>query len=77
MKSKITSKFQTTIPREVRERLRLHVADALEWKLDGEKIYVEAAVKPFLKYRGVVAVGEGDVKDDIQKSRATRARRYG
>ena len=76
MKSKITSKFQITIPGEVRERLRLHVADAIEWKLEGERIYVEAAEKPFLKHRGVIEVGEGDIKQDIEQSRAARGHKY-
>ena len=33
MRSIITSKFQTTIPKAVRENLKLSVKDALEWKI--------------------------------------------
>ena len=32
MKSKITSKYQTTIPRKIRDKLNLSVSDSVEWK---------------------------------------------
>ncbi len=40
MQSVITSKFQTTIPKDVRERLKLSIHDTLEWKIDRAKIVV-------------------------------------
>jgi len=33
MRSLITSKYQTTIPKAIRDRLGISVKDALEWKL--------------------------------------------
>lgn len=73
MRSKITSKFQTTIPREVREKLKLGISDIIEWRLDGSKIYVEPVEKPFLKYRGSIKPKGGDAKTDIQTARKKRA----
>ena len=46
MQSVITSKFQTTIPKNVRERLKLSIHDTLEWKVDGGKIVVLPAFDP-------------------------------
>ena len=40
MQSVITSKYQTTIPKAIREYLGLAVKDALEWKVEKGKITV-------------------------------------
>ncbi len=45
MQSVITSKFQTTIPKDVREQLKLSIHDTLEWKIDRGKIVVLAGSK--------------------------------
>ena len=76
MKSKITAKYQVTIPREIRRQLKLHVADAIEWKVENKRVYVEPVDKPFLQYRGTIKVGPGDIREDILKSRKTRSRRH-
>ena len=73
MLSKITSKFQTTIPREIRDRLKLSVADVIEWRFDGSRIYVEPVEKPFLKYAGVIEPRSGDTKQEILAARNKRA----
>jgi bifunctional DNA-binding transcriptional regulator/antitoxin component of YhaV-PrlF toxin-antitoxin module len=36
MQSVITSKFQTTIPKDVRARLKLSIHDTLEWKVEND-----------------------------------------
>lgn len=69
MKSKITSKFQITIPRKIRERLHLSVSDSIEWKIEENRIFVEPANKPFLKYKGSIKVEAGNIKEDILKAR--------
>ena len=75
MKSKITSKFQVTIPREIRTRLKLEVADSIEWKIEGSKVVVEPVGKPFLEYRGIVKVGPGNIRKDIEQARNKRVER--
>ena len=72
MKSKITSKFQTTIPREIRQNLRLRIADAIEWKQEGDRVYVEPVKKPFLKHKGIIKTGRGNIREDIGKARQMR-----
>ncbi len=68
MKSKITSKYQTTIPKEIRNRLNLSVSDSIEWKIEKDKILVEPVNKPFLKYKGSIKIESGNIKEDILRS---------
>jgi len=76
MKSKITSKFQVTIPREIRALLKLRVSDSIDWRIVDSKVLVEPVQKPFLKHRGIVKVGPGDGRGDVTEARARRAERY-
>ena len=68
--SKITAKYQITIPKEVRKRLKLQVADVIQWQ-SGEdgRIYVTAAQMPFLKYEGILDTGPGDPVEDVKQAR--------
>ncbi len=72
MKSKITSKYQTTIPREVRDRLNLSISDSIEWKIEKDKILVEPVNKPFLKYKGSIKIKSGNIRKDVLLSRKMR-----
>lgn len=76
MKSVITSKFQTTIPKAVRERLKLSVHDALEWKIERGRAVVSPLNKPFLKYRNTIKVGAGSIANDIKLVRKLRMKDY-
>lgn len=70
MKSKITDKFQITIPKQIRELLKLERNDSLEWRIiEGGKVTVEAVSKPFLAYRGSVKIGPGNIRQDIEIAR--------
>lgn len=52
--SKITSKGQVTIPKDVRERLDLRPGDEIEFVEDraGFRVQKRALASPFKKYRG-------------------------
>ncbi len=76
MKSIITSKYQTTIPKAVREHLGLSVKDALEWKLERSKIIIYHAKENFLKYRNAVKIGKGNISDDNKSARDLRLDKY-
>ena len=76
MQSTITSKFQTTIPKAIRENLALVVNDTLEWKVDHGKIIVSPKQKNFLKYQNTVKVGKGDIEADISLARDLRLEEY-
>lgn len=69
MKSKITDKFQITVPKEVRQLLKLGRGDLLEWKVEKGGVSVEAVSKPFLRHRGTLHVGPGDIHGDIRDAR--------
>jgi AbrB family looped-hinge helix DNA binding protein len=79
MQSLITSKYQTTIPKAIRENLGLSVKDALEWKLEKGKVTLYPAKRNFLKYRNAVKTGNGagDIADDIDIARNLRMEKYG
>jgi AbrB family looped-hinge helix DNA binding protein len=72
MKSRITSKYQITIPKEIRDRLNLSISDSIEWKIEKNKIFVEPVNKPFLKYKGSIKTKPGNIKEDILRSRRMR-----
>jgi AbrB family looped-hinge helix DNA binding protein len=76
MQSVITSKFQTTIPKAVRENLKLSVRDSLEWKIEKGKVVIYPSQKKFLHYRNAVKTGRGDISADIVRARNLRAEKY-
>jgi len=73
MRSKITSKYQITIPRAVRQKLRLKENDAIEWKFEDGRIFVENVEKPFIEMKGIIRTGRGDIQKDIREARKKRA----
>jgi AbrB family looped-hinge helix DNA binding protein len=76
MQSVITSKFQTTIPKPVRENLRLSVRDSLEWKIEKGKVVIYPSEKKFLQYRNAVKIGRGEISTDIERARNLRVEKY-
>ncbi len=76
MRSTITSKFQTTIPKAVREYLGLSMRDTLDWKLEGGKVSVEAGKNAFLEHKNSIHVGPGDIETDIQKAWDAQVEKY-
>ena len=68
MKSKITDKFQITIPKQVREKLKLSRSDYLEWKFEKGYVIVEPVYDSILNYKGKVKVGKGSIEKDIKKA---------
>ena len=76
MQSVITSKFQTTIPKKIREQLRLSVHDALDWRLEKGKIVVSPIHFNFLEFQNSIKVGQGDTRKDIQLARQLRMVKY-
>ncbi|TAL34028.1 MAG: AbrB/MazE/SpoVT family DNA-binding domain-containing protein [Spirochaetes bacterium] len=74
MFSKITDKFQITIPREIRELLKLSRNDSLEWKYKKGVVTVSPAKKSFLAFEGTVKTGPGDIERDIENAKRARAK---
>ena len=70
--SLITTKYQTTVPKEVRQKLDLRSGDMLRWEVVGRAIRVVPARRGFLDRRGSLRVGSGSVVDDIRQARGLR-----
>jgi len=75
MTSRVSSRFQITIPPEIRSMLKLSVDDPIEWQVRGSQVTIKPVERPFLKYKGAFPVGRGDTKRDIKKARKARALR--
>jgi len=66
-KSKITTKGQVTIPKDVRERLGLRPGDEIEFVEDGAgfRVMKRVLASPFKKYRGYLRGLAGRDPDDL------------
>lgn len=73
MQTVITSKFQTTIPKKIREKLKLAINDALEWRIEGEKIILKPLHEGFMLRKNSVKTGAGNIDEDIALAKRMRA----
>jgi len=76
MKSRVTSKFQTTVPKAIRDHLGLEMQDILEWKLENGKVTIYSVKQNFLKHQNSIQVGPGDIDRDIQNAWNKRLEKY-
>ena len=76
MQSIITSKYQTTIPKAIRDNIGLSVKDALDWKVERGRVIVSPAKLNFLKYRNTIKTGAGNIAGDIEVARNLRVEKY-
>jgi len=76
MNSTVTSKYQTTIPKAVREKLGISINDALEWIVEKGRVVVLPVHNDFLRFRGSVKTGVGDIAADIRSARESRLEKY-
>jgi len=51
---KITSKGQTTIPKEIRQKLNLKAGDKISWSLEGERVVFRAKNKSITDLAGML-----------------------
>jgi len=72
IKSTVTSKGQTTIPRDIREKLGIATGDVLMWDADRNGVRIRLASPGFLRRRGAIRVGKGSVVEDLARARASR-----
>lgn len=68
-KSTITVKYQTTVPKEVRQKLGVGPNDALHWEVLGDHVRVTASSRAFLDLCGSFKVGPGDPVEDVKRAR--------
>ncbi len=72
--SKITAKFQTTVPKEVRTKLHLRPGDVLRWEVVDGDVRMVPARRGFLERQGSIRVGPGSAVEDVRKARKMRGR---
>ena len=68
-KSTLNARNQTTVPKEVREKLGLKPGDTLIWDLTGNYARVTVESQSILKLKGIFKVGPGDPVEDVRKAR--------
>lgn len=76
MNSTVTTKFQTTIPKAVRDTLGIAVHDSLEWVVEQGRAILRPVHSDFLRHRGSVKTGPGDIGADILSAREDRMEKY-
>jgi bifunctional DNA-binding transcriptional regulator/antitoxin component of YhaV-PrlF toxin-antitoxin module len=76
MRTRISTKYQVTIPRAVRQALKLRSTDTLEWhnEIGGVSVRKVGHAAPSL--RGRIKVGRGSIKHDIEAARSAMATRF-
>ena len=72
--STLTSKGQTTVPKEVRDVLDLDVGDKLTWEIHGGKVAVTTDRPAFFRWEGFIKNSSGDVVKEIEEARRRRGR---
>jgi AbrB family looped-hinge helix DNA binding protein len=72
--STLTSKGQTTVPKEVREALDLDVGDKLTWEIHGGKVAITTERPPFFRWEGFIKSSSADAVKDIAEARKRRGR---
>jgi bifunctional DNA-binding transcriptional regulator/antitoxin component of YhaV-PrlF toxin-antitoxin module len=68
-KSIITVKYQTTVPKEVREKLKVGPSDVLQWEVVGDHARVTVTSTDLLSLKGRFKVGAGDPVEDVKRAR--------
>jgi len=72
--STLTSKGQTTVPKEVREVLDLTEGDKLTWEIRGGRVAVTTERPSLLDFEGFIKNSSGDVVAEIAEARKRRGR---
>ncbi len=71
--STITSKGQTTVPKEVRDALNVDVGDKLTWEVRGGRVVITTARPALYQLEGFIKHGP-DALTAVARARKTRGR---
>ena len=72
--STITSKGQTTVPKEVRDALDIGPGDKITWEVNGGRVSVATERPAFWRWEGVIKHGPTDVVKAVHEARKRRGR---
>jgi AbrB family looped-hinge helix DNA binding protein len=72
--STITSKGQTTVPKEVRDALDVGPGDKLTWEINGGRVAITTERPALYRWRGFIKHGPADAVKAVAEARKTRGR---
>ena len=72
--STITSKGQTTVPKEVRDALNLDAGDKLTWEISGGRVAITTERPGLWRWEGSVKGGPDDAVQAVADARKRRGR---
>jgi antitoxin PrlF len=72
--STLTTKGQTTVPKEVRDALALEPGDKLSWQIHGGRVAITTDRPSLLDFEGFIKNSSGDVVAEIAEARKRRGR---
>lgn len=72
--STITSKGQTTVPKEVREALDVGPGDRLSWEIRGGKVAITTERPALFRWEGIFKDGPADAVEAVKEARKHRGR---
>jgi len=73
-RSTITSKRQTTIPKEVCDVLDVGPGDQITWEINGGRVAVTTERPALFQFEGFIKHGEPDAVKAVAAARKTRGR---
>ncbi len=73
-RSTITSKRQTTVPKEVSDALDVGPGDKITWEVSGGRVAVTTERPELYKWEGFIKHGEPDAVKAVAAARKTRGR---
>jgi AbrB family looped-hinge helix DNA binding protein len=73
-RSTITSKRQTTIPKEVCDALDVGPGDQITWEINGGRVAVTTERPALFQFEGFIKHGEPDAVKAVAAARKTRGR---
>ncbi|MBV8546367.1 MAG: type II toxin-antitoxin system PrlF family antitoxin [Acidobacteria bacterium] len=72
--STLTSKGQTTVPKEVRDALDLDAGDKLTWEISGGRVAITTERPELYRYKGIIKHGPADAVQAVIEARKARGR---
>ena len=72
--STITSKGQTTVPKEVRDALDVGPGDRLSWEVRGGRVTITTERPGLWRWEGIFKDGPADAVEAVKEARKRRGR---
>ena len=75
LRTSLTTKSQTTVPKPVREALGVGPHDPVYWEIRDGEVRLSAGEPRFYRWFGAIEVGPGSVVEDVAAARRMRGTR--